>query len=281
MILTLKYRNCILGYSFLSLLLIFVSNIVSTRAAGPQLQPVYDFENYKVMEWRQLKLVLKCTNSTTAKLEWRKGDTVIKESEKYKLEPTSLVIEKPTDDETGNYTCTDLASNASVPFIVISRPFARLPDNTIVIEGESLTLECQTGGVPTPTIKWKIGNEILNGSTDRITLKAKGDIADAILYIKEVTMDDRNNYYCIASNIGNYNNMTTAGTAKSMVRVKDKLAALWPFLGICAEVFVLCAIILIYEKKRNKAELEESDTDNSPEQKNTPDHGKDSIRHRK
>ena len=47
--------------------------------------------------------------------------------------------------------------------------------------------------------------------------------------------------------------------------VTDKLAALWPFLGICAEVFVLCAIILIYEKKRNKTELEESDTDNSPE----------------
>ncbi len=45
-----------------------------------------------------------------------------------------------------------------------------------------------------------------------------------------------------------------------------KLAALWPFLGICAEVFVLCAIILIYEKRRNKAELDESDTDQSPEQ---------------
>lgn len=45
-----------------------------------------------------------------------------------------------------------------------------------------------------------------------------------------------------------------------------KLAALWPFLGICAEVFVLCAIILVYEKRRNKAEMDESDTDQSPEQ---------------
>lgn len=46
----------------------------------------------------------------------------------------------------------------------------------------------------------------------------------------------------------------------------DKLAALWPFLGICAEVVILCAIILIYEKKRNKQELDESDTDQSPDQ---------------
>lgn len=52
----------------------------------------------------------------------------------------------------------------------------------------------------------------------------------------------------------------------SSVLVTDKYAALWPFLGICAEVFVLCAIILIYEKKRNKTELEESDTDQSPDQ---------------
>lgn len=45
-----------------------------------------------------------------------------------------------------------------------------------------------------------------------------------------------------------------------------KLAALWPFLGICAEVFILCAIILVYEKRRNKEGLDESDTDQSPEQ---------------
>lgn len=48
--------------------------------------------------------------------------------------------------------------------------------------------------------------------------------------------------------------------------ITDKYAALWPFLGICAEVFVLCAIILVYEKKRNKNDLDESDTDQSPDQ---------------
>uniref|UniRef100_A0A8D8ZUN3 Uncharacterized protein n=1 Tax=Cacopsylla melanoneura TaxID=428564 RepID=A0A8D8ZUN3_9HEMI len=44
------------------------------------------------------------------------------------------------------------------------------------------------------------------------------------------------------------------------------ISALWPFLGIVVEVVVLCTISLIYEKKRNKSELEESDTDQSPEQ---------------
>jgi len=44
------------------------------------------------------------------------------------------------------------------------------------------------------------------------------------------------------------------------------MAALWPFLGICLEVIILCTVILIYEKKRNKTEMDESDTDGSPEQ---------------
>ena len=37
----------------------------------------------------------------------------------------------------------------------------------------------------------------------------------------------------------------------------DKYAALWPFLGICAEVLVLCIIIFIYEKRRAKKMAEE------------------------
>ena len=37
----------------------------------------------------------------------------------------------------------------------------------------------------------------------------------------------------------------------------DKLAALWPFLGICAEVVILCTIIFIYERRRAKKMEEE------------------------
>ena len=39
--------------------------------------------------------------------------------------------------------------------------------------------------------------------------------------------------------------------------VTDKLAALWPFLGICAEVAILCIIIFIYERRRSKKMEEE------------------------
>lgn len=75
-------------------------------------------------------------------------------------------------------------------------------------------------------------------------------------------MQDKGSYVCQVLN----NNIPKRESsdefrAKGNLYVKDKFAALWPFLGICAEVFILCAIILIYEKRRNKTEQDDSDTD--------------------
>jgi flagellar biosynthesis/type III secretory pathway M-ring protein FliF/YscJ len=46
---------------------------------------------------------------------------------------------------------------------------------------------------------------------------------------------------------------------KMIFLLTDKLAALWPFLGIVAEVIVLCIIIFIYEKKRSREMEDEAD----------------------
>lgn len=43
--------------------------------------------------------------------------------------------------------------------------------------------------------------------------------------------------------------------------ITDKLAALWPFLGICAEVAILCSIIFVYEKRKSMNQCDEPDTD--------------------
>lgn len=45
--------------------------------------------------------------------------------------------------------------------------------------------------------------------------------------------------------------------------VTGKFAALWPFLGICAEVLILSVIVLLYERKNTKKsekEVEKEET---------------------
>lgn len=44
------------------------------------------------------------------------------------------------------------------------------------------------------------------------------------------------------------------------LRVRSRLAALWPFLGIVAEVLVLVTIIFIYEKRRKPDDVPDGKT---------------------
>ncbi|XP_076337733.1 basigin-like isoform X2 [Tachypleus tridentatus] len=87
---------------------------------------------------------------------------------------------------------------------------------------------------------------LINGSAGHIMFESSDIHFNDILTIQEVEFDDRAYYSCEASNEVNKVKSTI------YVRIKDKLAALWPFLGICLEVSILCGIIFFYEKKRVK-----------------------------
>ncbi|GJQ65988.1 putative immunoglobulin [Trypoxylus dichotomus] len=219
-------------------------------------------------------------------VSWKK-DNLTLEAKKDKLvfESTpgnySVRVLNGNDNDAGQYACLFSVGGKLLnkTILAASNIDVETQDNLNVVEGEKLRITCHATGKPAPNITWQIGNEIYTNSSGNVKLQEDPEkkIPNAILIIEKVNMTNRGTYTCR----GYSSIIDKTVEDHTLVRIKDRYAALWPFLGICLEVFVLCAIILIYEKKRNKTELEESDTDQSPDQKNTPDHGKESnLRHR-
>ena len=251
-------------FSFLSIFLA----IYAQSLEADFLVPNYDNpeQRLKVYEIRSA-LVLSCniTKEGDFELTWEKNGTDVKKVKelegRYRIIPAErkFIIDRTDIHDDGLYSC--VADQKKKHINVVARVVVRVPSNTGVVEGEKLTIVCTVVGTE-PQLSWSIGNHTISNSTGRFTLKAdENHVENAILMVENASLDDRGEYKCIGRNSANELARYSEASDVSFVRVKGKLAALWPFLGIVAEVLILCTIILIYEKRRNKTELEESDTD--------------------
>lgn len=271
---------------YFSLILLFLAATAQSGAAD--LIPNYDNEEHKLKVFDETKakpLILSCNITTPGKhtLSWLRNnqDVSLDPQLKGRYEvidvENKFIISNPKEEDAGKFTCRLADTGEEREFDVAAKMYFKQPNHNLAfVEGEKMKIHCTAYGT-NPEIKWVIGNETYDSSRGRIRLgEDERNIKNAYLYIDEVQLDDRQMYNCTGTNIairlGNAN--YSEANEYIYVRVKGKLAALWPFLGICAEVFVLCAIILIYEKRRNKAELDESDTDQSPEQEKLKSHKK-------
>ena len=89
-------------------------------------------------------------------------------------------------------------------------------DNLTALTNTSITIQCPTSGVPTPTVTWtKDGQEITND--DRYTVED-----DGALLISEAMEEDSARYTCIADSV------TGKDSASSTVKIAGKL-----FLCLC------------------------------------------------
>jgi len=237
---------------------------------------------------RFLDIPCKLTNDHLVNITWKKNEVDLRtiegdEAERFIIDEASrnLTIKNPKATDAGIYRCVVVDKPETFTEIhVYSLPVALIKvkgKSKTVVQGEPLTLPCEYGGYPRPTLTWFKDNDIITNDT-RFKFEEKEDAnGDPIntLTLEDAEEDDRAVYTCLATNAAGEGNSTTT------VRVKDKLAALWPFLGIVAEVAILCTIIFIYERRRSKQEMEESDTDQSPETKNASDNKDKDVRQRK
>lgn len=185
---------------------------------------------------------------------------------KFTVNGNNLTI---TDLRTGElnaeYICN--ATGASTTFYPNPQPYmySREKSSITVTEGGFTTVSCKmiVGYQQNQAISWvwKLKGTELTG--DRVEVKNSGtNNQTSELTLRKITLEDKGAITCtVVNSAGNY-------TQEITLRVKNTLAALWPFLAIVGEVIILCIIILIFEKKcTKKSTTSEDEAENLMKQK--------------
>lgn len=185
-------------------------------------------------------------------------------SPRYIVNGSTLNIRKADWSDIGPYTCEYRVSwgsnNSSFQWMVSFNGEVRMGSVSVSInyvQDENLELSCPVSGYPYPVVTWQ-RNGVVITPDDRITLSpdASGMYKNAVLNIRNLQFEDKGDYSCTGSS-----ELNTVTSSPIKIRVKDKYAAVWPFIGIVVEVLLLVGIIVVCDMraKRKKEDTEEVD----------------------
>ncbi|XP_026054035.1 basigin-like isoform X2 [Carassius auratus] len=233
--------------------------------------PVITTKPEVVSDQNQTSATLSCNLTNTTFLVkgnyWTHNGKTIEKSEstpgKYFIEH---IIKKIDYHSAGIYACffqTEPEVNATIE-VKVPPYVGAYKHSENANENDKAVLTCVSHGYPLPTDwSWyKLGeNEdekvpIVNGTVDKYEIKSTPN--KTMLYVKDLDINaDMGMYQCQGTN--------EMGSASDQIqlRVRSQLAALWPFLGIVAEVIILITIIFIYEKRRKPDEISDDDDSGS------------------
>ncbi|KAM4688626.1 obscurin [Discoglossus pictus] len=138
----------------------------------------------------------------SASVQWKKGTTTLRPSEKYDMRHDGSTIELQILEveliDAGEYICVcgDQKTSASVTVNALPITFKEELGNIEVTEGETLTLHCVLSK-SNVHVEWKMGTRVLRQS-DKHTLRQEGPVTELVIH--NVDLKDAGEYTCDSGN---------------------------------------------------------------------------------
>ncbi|KAJ1353882.1 hypothetical protein KIN20_010652 [Parelaphostrongylus tenuis] len=194
-----------------------VEAAVESKVAGGPAEFVELLCSCTVNEGQQAVLKCKVKGEPRPKIKWTKNGKEVEMTARIKSDykddgSLTLTIDSVTQQDAGEYRCHAENEHGSAwtegPIVVVA--FGALPQEgeapdfiqpvrpVLVAEGETAVLEGKVSGKPKPSIKWYKNGEDVKPS-DHFVVESLDDGTQR-LTVKNVTMDDMDEYRCSASN---------------------------------------------------------------------------------
>jgi len=184
------------------------------------------------------------------------------QNEKVLFDGTKMtLVDLRRPEITADYFCKSSTQAGKLHFVKEIQPYLMVPEKisqTITTGGYAeFICEVLYGNENNEKIEWswiRNGTELEESDP---SFNITRDQKKTVLLINPVEDVHKGHISCVVKN------QYGSHSSEFQLRVKNTLAALWPFLGICAEVVILCIIIIVYEKKCNKKSHNNEDNEQS------------------
>jgi len=178
--------------------------------------------------------------------------------------PKSISIDEGSSTEQ-DMKCSMISSGQEVVFKWFTRPEAETNKDLMTpLCSKTVDSDCNIAD-PMALFekKDKLAPVASLAERSAITYGVEDDIPYSVLTIKDTDVTDRMVFICKATlkdmEVNNCTASKHCDMSETILRVKDPLAALWPFCGIVIEVILLCIIIFFCEKRKGSTDKDDFD----------------------
>ncbi|XP_068566599.1 neural cell adhesion molecule L1.1-like isoform X2 [Cebidichthys violaceus] len=178
------------------------SNDVSNARKPHLFRPIGSHTS--VLALREHSVTLECIPEglPTPKVEWKKKDGSLEETGGLvESHNRWLHFDRIAQNDDGEYECRAFNIHGSTAhsftLTVEASPFwVKEPQNLLYSPGETVRLDCQAEGIPTPAITWSINGQPLT----EVDEDARRSVSGGVLILRDVEFADTAVYQCEATN---------------------------------------------------------------------------------